>query len=74
MLMSKDNHKIANINVACKYAIYSQGTESALLDKIKNVYFESVKYSTNANGVVAQKCRQWYVGPPTKVRFPQKYE
>lgn len=75
MLMSKDKQKIVNINVACKYVIYNQGTESALLDnKKKKVFFERVKHSTNANGVVSQRCRQWYVGPPTKVQFPQKYE
>jgi hypothetical protein len=49
MLMTKDNQKIVNINTACKYAIYNQGTESTLLDNTKNVYSERVKHSTNAN-------------------------
>lgn len=42
MLMSKDNQKIVNINVACKYVIYNQGTESALLDNKKKRCSSSV--------------------------------
>jgi hypothetical protein len=69
-LMSKYNQKIVNINIAYKYAIYNQGTKSTWLDNKKKVLFERVKHSTNANGVLAQRCRQWYVGPTTKVEFP----